>query len=121
LIANGKPIEVYGDGSAARDFTYVDDIIQGVLSAIDFQGSPFDVFNLGENETINLLSMIGEIEKALGRKATIEFRPPVPGDMPRTCADITKARKLLNYQPVTSIQEGIPKFVHWYQEKHAHR
>jgi UDP-glucuronate 4-epimerase len=121
LIANGKPIEVYGDGSAARDFTYVDDIIHGVLGAIDFQGSPFDVFNLGENETINLLSMIGEIEKALGRKATIEFRSPVPGDMPRTFADITKARKLLNYQPVTSIQEGIPKFVHWYREKHAHR
>jgi UDP-glucuronate 4-epimerase len=65
--------------------------------------------------------MIGEIEKALGRKAAIEFRAPVPGDMPRTFADITKARKLLNYQPVTSIQEGIRKFVHWYREKHSHR
>jgi UDP-glucuronate 4-epimerase len=121
LIANGKPIEVYGDGSAARDFTYVDDIIQGLFGAIEFQGPPFDVFNLGENNTIDLLSMIGEIEKALGRKATIEFRPPVPGDMPRTFADITKARKLLNYQPTISIQEGIPKFVHWYREQHAHR
>jgi UDP-glucuronate 4-epimerase len=121
LIANGKPIEVYGDGSAARDFTYVDDIIQGLFGAIEFQGSPFDVFNLGESNTIDLLSMIGEIEKALGRKATIEFRPPVPGDMPRTFADITKARKLLNYQPTTSIQEGIPKFAHWYREQHAHR
>jgi UDP-glucuronate 4-epimerase len=121
LIANGKAIEVYGDGSAARDFTYVDDIIQGVLGAIDFRGSSFDVFNLGENNTIDLLSMIGEIEKALGRKATIEFRPPVPGDMPRTFADITKARKLLNYQPATSIQDGIPKFVQWYREKQAHR
>jgi UDP-glucuronate 4-epimerase len=121
LIANGKPIEVYGDGSAARDFTYVDDIMQGLFGAIEFQGSPFEVFNLGESDTIDLLSMIGEIEKALGRKATIEFRPPVPGDMPRTFADITKARKLLNYQPTTSIQEGIPKFVHWYREQHAHQ
>jgi UDP-glucuronate 4-epimerase len=65
--------------------------------------------------------MIGEIERALGRKATIEFRPPVPGDMPRTFADITKARKLLNYRPTTSIQEGIPKFVNWYREQQAHR
>jgi UDP-glucuronate 4-epimerase len=121
LIANGKPIEVYGDGSAARDFTYVDDIIQGVLGAIEFRGSPFEVFNLGESDTIDLLSMIGEIEKALNRKAAIEFRPPVPGDMPRTFADITKARKLLDYQPTTSIQEGIPKFVQWYREQHAHR
>jgi UDP-glucuronate 4-epimerase len=121
LIARGQPIEVYGDGSAARDFTYVDDIIQGVLGAIEFQGSPFDVFNLGESDTIDLLSMIGEIEKALGRKATIEFQPPVPGDMPRTFADITKARKLLNYRPATSIQEGIPKFVQWYRKQHAHR
>jgi UDP-glucuronate 4-epimerase len=121
LIANGKPIEVYGDGSAARDFTYVDDIIQGVLRAIEFRDSLFDVFNLGESETIDLLSMIGEIEKALGRKATIEFRPPIPGDMPRTFADIGKARNLLNYRPTTSIQDGIPKFVQWYREQQAHR
>jgi UDP-glucuronate 4-epimerase len=65
--------------------------------------------------------MIDEIEKALGRKATIVFCAPVPGDMPRTFADITKARKSLNYQPTTSIKEGIPKFVRWYREKHAHR
>jgi UDP-glucuronate 4-epimerase len=121
LIANGKPIEVYGDGSAARDFTYVDDTIQGVLGAIDFRGSPFEIFNLGESDTIDLLSMIREIEKALERKATIDFRPPVPGDMPRTFADITKAKKMLNYRPTTPIKEGIPKFVQWYREKHANR
>jgi UDP-glucuronate 4-epimerase len=121
LIANGKPIEVYGDGSAARDFTYVDDTIQGVLSAIDFQGSPFEIFNLGESDTIDLLALVREIEKALGRKATIDFRPPLPGDMPRTYADITKAKKMLNYRPTTPIKKGIPKFVQWYRQKHATR
>jgi UDP-glucuronate 4-epimerase len=117
LIAHGKPIEVYGDGSAARDFTYVDDTIQGVLAAIDFQGNPFEIFNLGESETIDLLGMIGLIEKALGRKAKINFYPPIPGDMPRTYADITKARNLLNYRPLTSVQDGVPRFVQWYREK----
>jgi len=68
-----------------------------------------------------LLSMIGEIEKALGRRATIDFRAPVPGDIPRTCADISKARKMLNYRPATSIKVGIPKFVQWYREMHANR
>jgi len=121
LIANGKPIEVYGDGSAARDFTYVDDTIQGVLGAIAFRSSPFEVFNLGESDTIDLLSMIGEIEKALGRKATIDFRPPVPGDMPRTYADISKAKQMLNYRPTTRIQEGIAKFVEWYRQTHQKR
>jgi UDP-glucuronate 4-epimerase len=119
LIANGKPIEVYGDGSAARDFTYVADTIQGVLGAIDFQGALFEIFNLGENETIDLAATIGLIEEALGRKARINFHPPVPGDMPRTYADITKARKLLNYRPKTSIRDGIPQFVQWYREKYG--
>jgi UDP-glucuronate 4-epimerase len=119
LITHGKPIEVYGDGSAARDFTYVADTIQGVLGAIDFQGAPFEIFNLGENETIDLLATIGLIEEALGRKARINFHPPVPGDMPRTYADITKARKLLNYRPKTSIRDGIPEFVRWYREKYG--
>jgi UDP-glucuronate 4-epimerase len=121
LIANGKPIEVYGDGSAARDFTYVDDTIQGVLGAIAFRSSPFEIFNLGESDTIDLLSMIREIEKALGRKATIDFRPPVPGDMPRTYADITKAKQMLNYRPTTRLQEGIAKFVEWYRQTHEKR
>lgn len=121
LIANGKRIEVYGDGSAARDFTYVDDTIQGVLGAIDFRGSPFEIFNLGESNTIDLLAMIREIETALGQKAAIDFGPPVPGDMPRTCADITKAKKMLNYRPTIPIKEGIPKFVRWYRENQATR
>jgi UDP-glucuronate 4-epimerase len=119
LIANDKPIEVYGDGSAARDFTHVADTVQGVLGAIDFHGAHFEIFNLGENATTDLRTTIGLIEESLGRKARINFHAPIPGDMPRTYADITKARKMLNYRPRTSIRDGIPQFVRWYQEKYA--
>jgi UDP-glucuronate 4-epimerase len=115
LIASGKPIEVYGDGTARRDFTFIDDTIQGVINAIDFEGSPFEVFNLGENQTVELKDVIRLIEKALGKSAVIEYRPPAPGDMPQTYADISKAAKLLNYQPATLIEKGIPRFVDWFQ------
>jgi UDP-glucuronate 4-epimerase len=114
LIHHGKPIEVYGDGTARRDFTYVDDIIQGMLASIDYPGPPFDIFNLGESETIELRQLITEIESALGKKTIINFLPPIPGDMPVTCADISKARRLLGYEPSTRIQSGVQKFVEWY-------
>ena len=115
LIANGKPIEVYGDGTARRDFTFIDDTIQGVVNAIDFEGAPFEIFNLGESQTIELNEVIRLIEKALGKSAVIEYRPPAPGDMPITYADISKATRLLNYRPTTLIKEGIPRFVDWFQ------
>jgi UDP-glucuronate 4-epimerase len=114
LIHQGKPIEVYGDGTARRDFTYIDDTIQGVLESASYNGAPFDVFNLGESDTVELHKVITEIESALGKKAVIRSMPPVPGDMPFTYADISKARKLLHYSPTTRIQEGVPKFVEWY-------
>src|SRR3984893_4030836 len=114
LIHQGKPIEVYGDGTARRDFTYIDDTIQGVLESASYNGAPFDVFNLGESDTVELHKVITEIESALGKKAVIRSMPPVPGDMPLTYADISKARKLLHYSPTTRIQEGVPKFVEWY-------
>ncbi|HEY0792094.1 MAG TPA: NAD-dependent epimerase/dehydratase family protein, partial [Chthoniobacterales bacterium] len=95
LIAQGKPIEVYGDGSARRDFTYVEDIVQGVIAALDYDATGFEVFNLGENATIDLLSVIRLIEEAFEKKAEIQFLPPMPGDMPQTYADISKARALL--------------------------
>ena len=114
LIHHGKPIDVYGDGTARRDFTYIDDIIQGVLASIAYLGAPFDIFNLGENETIELRQVITEIESALGKNALINFLPPMPGDMPVTCADISKARRLLGYAPATRIQSGVRKFVEWY-------
>jgi UDP-glucuronate 4-epimerase len=115
LIAHGKPIEVYGDGTVRRDFTFIDDIIQGVLGAIDFEGSPFEIFNLGENQTVELSQVIHLIEKALGKSAVIEYQPPAPGDMPQTYADISKATRLLNYRPTTLIEKGIPRFVEWFQ------
>lgn len=114
MIAAGSPIPVYGDGSAERDFTYIDDIIQGVLAAIEYNSTPFEIINLGESQTINLNRMIQLLEVALGRKATIEFHPPQPGDLHVTHADITKARKLLSYQPMTPIETGIKMFAEWF-------
>jgi UDP-glucuronate 4-epimerase len=115
LIAGGEPIEVYGDGTQRRDFTFIDDTIQGVLGAIDFEGSPFEIFNLGENQTVELNEVIGLIEKALGRSAVIQYQPPAPGDMPQTYADISKASQLLRYRPTTLIEKGIPRFVDWFR------
>jgi len=116
-IHRGKPIPQYGDGSTRRDYTYVDDIVQGVMGTLEYNGAPFDIFNLGENQTITLTDLILEIEKALGKKAVIERLPEQQGDMPLTSADITKARSLLGYDPKTKIAEGIPKFVEWYLSK----
>jgi UDP-glucuronate 4-epimerase len=114
LIAHDQPIEVYGDGSARRDFTYIDDTIQGVLASLRYNGAPFDIFNLGENTTIALSDVIQEIESSLGKKATINYLPAIPGDMLRTYADISKAKSLLGYRPSTSLRAGIPRFVEWY-------
>lgn len=113
-IYRGQSIPQYGDGSTRRDYTYIDDIVQGVAGALRYEGQVFDIFNLGENQTTTLSELIIEIEKALGKKAVIERLPEQQGDMPLTAADITKARQLLGYNPQTKIREGIPKFVEWY-------
>ncbi len=113
-IWEGKTIDQYGDGTTRRDYTYVDDIIQGVRAAMDHHGKPFDIFNLGESETTQLRDLIAKIEEALGRKASIRLLPEQPGDVPLTCADISKARRVLGYQPTTPIAVGIPKFVEWF-------
>ena len=113
-IHRGQPIPQYGDGSTRRDYTYIDDIVQGVAGALRYEGPAFDIFNLGENQTTTLSELIIEIEKALGKKAIIERHPEQQGDMPLTAADITKARQFLGYNPQTKIREGIPKFVEWY-------
>jgi UDP-glucuronate 4-epimerase len=113
-IHAGEPIDQYGDGTTRRDYTYIDDTIQGVMAALKYEGPLFDLFNLGESETIQLKDLIVGIEEALGRKAKINLLPEQPGDMPVTCADISKARKLLGYNPTTPLSEGLPKFVDWY-------
>lgn len=115
LIYFGQPIQVFGDGSTRRDYTYIDDIIQGVRASIDYDGSMHEVFNLGESETTELGRLIELLEASLGKKAIIERLPPQPGDVPITFADISKARRLLNYNPTTKIEQGIPKFVEWFK------
>lgn len=121
-IENGRSIRQFGDGTTRRDYTYIDDIVQGVMGALSFvqgEGPLFEIFNLGENETTTLAQLIASIEKALGKKAVIERLPEQKGDMPLTAADITKARTLLGYAPGTPIREGIPAFVAWYRQLHA--
>ena len=115
LIACQSPVPVYGDGCAERDFTYIDDIMQGMMAALKYDATPFEIINLGESQTITVNQMLELLEGALGRKAIIEPRPPQPGDLPRTLADITKARVLLNYRPTTPIEVGIKKFADWFK------
>jgi UDP-glucuronate 4-epimerase len=113
-ICAGQPIDRFGDGSTRRDYTYIDDIIQGTMAALDYTGSLYDVFNLGENQTIQLKDLISAIENALGKQAKINELPEQAGDMPLTHADISKAKKLLGYNPMTKLSEGLPKFVEWF-------
>lgn len=119
FIHEGRPIDQYGDGSTRRDYTYVDDIVQGVEACLAYEGPLCDVFNLGENQTTTLSELIAAIETAVGKKALIHRMPEQPGDVPLTYADITKAQRLLNYHPTTKIGEGIPKFVEWYLKNRA--
>jgi UDP-glucuronate 4-epimerase len=117
LISEGKPIPVFGDGTTRRDYTYVDDIIAGVRAAIDYEASTYEVFNLGESRTVELRELISLLEKELGREALIDRQPLQPGDVPQTFADITKARRLLGYNPQTDIAEGIRRFVEWFKAR----
>ncbi len=114
-IDAGTPIQQFGDGTTRRDYTYIDDIVQGVLPCLSYEGAPCEVFNLGESQTTTLNELIATIEQALGKKAIIQKMPDQPGDVPLTYADIGKARALLGYDPQTVIAEGIPKFVEWFR------
>jgi UDP-glucuronate 4-epimerase len=116
LIEQDSPIPVYGDGSMMRDFTYIDDIIDGVVAAID-KCNGFHLYNLGESRPISVNDLITEIEKALGKKAVRKYLPPQPGDVERTFADVTKAVSELGYKPNTTIQAGLAKFVQWLRQK----
>jgi UDP-glucuronate 4-epimerase len=118
-ISEGRPIQQFGDGSTRRDYTYIDDIIQGMEACLKYEGQLCDVFNLGESQTTTLSELIATIEKAVGKSAIIERKPEQPGDVPVTYADITKSRALLNYNPQTKIAEGIPKFVEWFRQINA--
>ena len=116
LVASGRPISVFGDGSTRRDYTYVADTVAGVRAALRYDRSQFEVINLGNNHTVTLIEMIREIEEAMGVRATIDWQPEQPGDVPQTWASVTKARDLLGYEPRTPFKEGIRRFVDWYRE-----
>lgn len=117
LIWENKPIPMFGDGTTRRDYTFIDDIIQGVRAAIDYDKTNYEIFNLGESETIELKDLIALLEESIGKKAVIDRKPMQPGDVPVTFADISKAKEFLNYQPTTKIEEGIPKFVEWFKNE----
>ncbi len=119
LISEGKPIPVFGDGSSERDFTYIEDIIQGMIGALKYHETPFEIINLGEQQTITLARLIELLEAALDKKAILDRHPAQPGDMPRTHADISKAKRLLGYAPTTPIEVGIRKFVEWFRTQAA--
>ena len=114
LIHAGKTIPVFGDGSTARDYTYVTDTVDGILACTRREFG-FEIFNLGESQTVRLDYLVSLLEKALGLPANIDRQPPQPGDVPITYADITKARAQLGYNPSVKIEIGIPKFVEWFR------
>ena len=114
-IINNEPIQIFGDGTTERDYTYIDDIINGIIKAIDFiiQNNDYQIFNLGESKTISLERMIKTIETSLGKKAQKEWLPMQPGDVIRTYADISKSKKMLGYNPKVDFELGIQKFIEW--------
>lgn len=118
LMAEGRPIPFFGDGSAQRDYTWVDDIVQGVEGAVDFAlGHPgaFEIVNLGESQTTPLSRLVELLGAAMGVEPLLDRQPAQPGDVDRTCADVAKARRLLGYDPRTRVEEGIPRFVEWFR------
>ncbi len=122
LIEAGRAIPVFGDGSTGRDYTYVDDIVAGVLAALDFEShpapgeAPFEIFNLGNSHPVKLNELVALLERVTGRTARRETRPLQPGDVPLTWADVYKAARLLGYHPATQLELGLEKFVAWYRQ-----
>lgn len=120
LISEDQEIPFYGDGNTARDYTYVDDIIDGITKSISYlenHSKVYEIINLGESQVINLNEMLSTIEQALGKTATKKILPMQPGDVQKTNADIGKAKILIDYKPTTDFQNGIKKFVEWFLRK----
>jgi UDP-glucuronate 4-epimerase len=119
-IEDGLSLDRYGDGNTARDYTFITDIVDGIIGALNYELGPIcDIFNLGGSQTVTLNEMISTIEKAVGQKAIINVMPEQPGDVPLTSADVSKARELLHFKPTTHISEGIPRFVEWFRSMRA--
>lgn len=119
LISEGKPVPIFGDGTTRRDYTYIDDIVSGVLAAIHYDRTQFEIINLGESQTVELRRLVELLEDALGKRAIIAHQPEQPGDVPITHADISKARRLLGYNPQTNIEAGIAKLVAWFKNQRS--
>lgn len=117
LIEQDKPIPIYGDGSTMRDYTFIEDIIDGICAAIDYNKTPYEIINLGGGSPVTLNEMISTIEEVLGKTAKKNYLPMQLGDVNKTISDITKAQKLLGYQPKTTFKEGVKKFVEWKKNK----
>jgi len=122
-IHKEKTIKQFGDGSSKRDYTYISDIVQGTLAAIDNvqNHQSFEIYNLGRGNTITLSEFIRLIESLLGKKARIDLLPDQPGDVPLTFADVSKARRMLNYSPSVSTREGMQKTIEWYLAKYGNQ
>jgi UDP-glucuronate 4-epimerase len=125
LLESGKPLPMFGDGTTGRDYTFVGDIVSGVVSALKWPGIsnypvPFEVFNLGNSHPVKLKELISAIESVVGRKAVIEHLPDQPGDVPLTWADVSKARNLLGYEPKTKLEDGLKQFLDWYRAQGRH-
>lgn len=116
MIDSGEEITIFGDGTSRRDYTSISDIVDGILQALTYQGRGFEIFNLGNSHPVALEYLIRLIEEALGKRARMKRLPMQPGDVPITFAEISKAERLLGYQPKTRIEEGIPSFVQWYRK-----
>jgi UDP-glucuronate 4-epimerase len=119
-IEAAKPLPIFGDGESGRDYTYIDDIVAGVLASLDYNfsstdGPPFEICNLGNSHPVKLSELVCMLERATGKKAIVQREAPQQGDVPLTWADISKAEKLLGYHPQTSLEEGLKKFVAWYR------
>lgn len=115
-INKSEPIQLYGDGTSSRDYTYIDDIINGISAAIKYDKSLYEIINIGSGRPITLAKMISTIENALHKKAVIQYMEKQMGDVDRTCADISKAEAFLQYTPETSFQQGIDKYVAWLKD-----
>jgi UDP-glucuronate 4-epimerase len=115
-MLRGETAPFYGDGGTSRDYTFIDDIVEGVRAAMDYGGSTYEVINLGNNRTISLTEMVRALEQALGVQARLDRRPEQPGDVPRTWADIERARRLLGYAPKITFDRGLETFVAWLRE-----